>query len=51
MKTTCIPPAQLEMGVLEGMPRERGFVFFMVKNMEGTLRLPLTFACLGSDTV
>ena len=51
MKTTCIPPTQLEMGVLEGMPRERGFVYFMVKNMEGTLRLPLTFAYLGSDTV
>ena len=51
MKTTCIPPAQSEMGVLEGTPRERGFVYFMVKNMEGALRLLLACACLGSDTV
>ena len=39
------------MRVLEGMPRERGFVYFMVKNMEGALRLLLPCACLGSDTV
>lgn len=39
------------MGILGGMPRERGFVSWLGIWKEHSLRLTLTFANLGSDTV